>query len=221
MIRSMTDRRFGCWAGRIAITFGYPTVLVVTSAVAAARPDAVRREWFEWASTNLANLDDHPISAMVSSAFLAEDNVVAWAVLAAVGLGATGWVLGFRRTTLLVVAAHLIGTLISEGILAIMIARGERPGSERYLVDVGPSYVVVCALVAAICYGRWPGRILAGTGFALLSPHLFAGLPRLEVTSVGHTCSIVIAVAGGWALVRWSHSSQLGAPRVREGSDSS
>jgi hypothetical protein len=174
----------------------------VASVVAANRPPEVHTAWLVRGSTNLANLGERPVRVLVASAFLVEADPVVWVVLGAVGLGAVGWVLGFWRTTALVTASHLIGTLVSEGGLAELIRRGDRPVSDRYLVDVGPSYVVVCALVAGLVYGRWPGRVPAGLGVAVLVPYLFEGLFRFDVAAVGHVCAVVVGVLGGWLLTR-------------------
>jgi hypothetical protein len=197
----LTNRRQGWprrWWGQWFLTAaGFPTVLAIVSAVTASRPVEVQQAWRSWASTNLANLGDHPVRAFIVSAFLPEGDPLAWVVLAAVGLGATGWVLGFWRTTILVAASHLIGTLVSEGIVAALIHRGERPVSARFLMDVGPSYIVVCALVAGVVYSRWPGRVVACLGFALLAPNLFGGLAQLEVAPVGHVCAVIVGIVGG------------------------
>jgi hypothetical protein len=185
------------WADRFGLAVGYAAALAVGWFVAGNHED-----WLDWASTNLANLGDHPVSAMVGSAFVTEDPPFGWIALALVGLGATGWVLGAWRTAVLVSAAHVIGTLVSEGILAYRIHIGAAPGTDRHLLDIGPSYVVVCALAAGIAYGTWPGRILSAIGFVVVSPNLFGGLSSWEVSSVGHVTSIAVALALGWPLAR-------------------
>jgi hypothetical protein len=96
----------------------------------------------------------------------------------------------------------VVGTLVSQGILAYRVHSGAAPASDRYLIDVGASYVVVCALAAGIAYGTWLGRVLSAVGFLLVSPNLFGGLPSLEVSSVGHVCAILVALGLGWPLWR-------------------
>ena len=55
----------------------------------------------------------------------------------------------------------MIGSLVSEGIVAYRVDAGQLPVSDRHLTDVGPSYVVISAIVVAILCGAWAARILA------------------------------------------------------------
>jgi hypothetical protein len=162
----------------------------------------VRVAWRAWVSTNLANLRDHLVHALVLSAFVTGNDPLGWILLGAVGLGVTARVLGVWRAVLLVAVGHVIGTLVSEGILGYRIAMGSAPDSDRYLMDIGASYVVVCALVAGIAYGTWAGRVLCATGFLLVAPDLFGGLRRLDLAPVGHACAIAVALGLGWLLRR-------------------
>jgi hypothetical protein len=101
------------------------------------------------------------------------------------------------------VAAHVLGTVISEGILGYRVGTGALPREYLHIQDVGPSYVVAGALVAGIAYARWPGRLACAAGFAILAPSLFGGLFQLEVSAVGHLSAILVALAvgGAFALV--------------------
>ena len=189
-------------AGWLAPGLGYAAGLVggwVLNGVLAA---PVRAAWQAWVSTNLANLRDHPVHALVLSAFVTENDPLGWILLGAVGLGVTARLLGVWRTVLLVAAGHVIGTLVSEGIVGYRIAVGSAPDRDRYLMDIGASYVVVCALVAGIAYGTWAGRVLCATGFLLVAPDLFGGLRRLDLAPVGHACAIAVALGLGWILRR-------------------
>jgi len=185
------------WADRLGVAVAYAVALAVGWFVAGSH-----RNWLDWASTNLANLGDHPVGAMVVSAFVTEDPPIGWIVLALVGLGATGWVLGAWRTAVLVATAHVVGTVVSEGILAYRIHTGTAPVTDRQILDIGASYLVVCALVAGIAYSIWPWRIASAVGFVVVAPNLFGGLPSGEVSSVGHVTSIAVALALGWPLAR-------------------
>jgi hypothetical protein len=188
------------WGSRLGAVIAYSGALTVAGLALRARPPADQHAWLAWASTNLANLHEHPIGSLVASAFLTEDFPTGWIMLAAVGLGATGWVLGSWRTALLGLAAHVVGTLVSEGILAHRISTGAAPAADRQILDVGASYVVVSALAAGIAYSRWPGRLLCAVGLAAAAPSLFGGLTSWEVSSIGHVCSILVGLALGWPL---------------------
>jgi hypothetical protein len=124
-----------------------------------------------WASTSVVNLEHDPVGCLVVSAFVTGSGVgdiLLWMPLIAVGLfGATGAV-GGRRTLVVCVAGQVTGTLVSEGIVAWRVSSGALPDSYRHLVDVGPSYVVMSALVVAILFGPWVWRFLAAADLLAL-----------------------------------------------------
>jgi hypothetical protein len=189
------------WIRRAVVALGYVGGLLGTAVVLNSQDDGTRRGWVAWASTNLANLGHHPLSALVASAFVVDDGIpYAWAVLAAVGLLGLAWRLGPWRTLAVVAGAHLLGTAISEGIVAWRVHRASLPASARELTDVGPSYIVVAALIGAVVAGPWQVRLAAGACFVLLAPSLFGGLADLDVAAVGHVCSIVIGAGLTFAL---------------------
>lgn len=195
----------GSWreaGSRLVTPLGFTGVLAVVSLVDATRPESTRQAWRAWASTNLENLRHHPVAAILTSPFLTDGDTLVWITLAFVGLAATARVLGSARTAVLAVVGHLLPTLVSEGILAWRIAEGAVGDQARTVVDVGPSYIVVCALVAAIAYGTWPGRVLCAVGFALLAPYLFFGLHDAGVAEVGHVCAVVVGLVFGYWLRR-------------------
>ncbi|MCO5991871.1 rhomboid-like protein [Actinoallomurus rhizosphaericola] len=193
-------------------------------------------------ATNLVNLRTDPVGTMVASAFVAQAVPWMWVVLAVIGLFPVAHRFGNVRTLVLVGAAQVIGTLISEGLLAWRISAGAMPASLRYIDDVGPSYVIASALVATMLYGaeplvrtarhghrlfdrvpsRW-WRIGAGVALAFLAPHLFSGLDRLGVAAVGHLVAMLVGAALGLIFVRRERSrtgqdgpgTAAGVPRRR------
>jgi hypothetical protein len=187
------------WLERYGLAVGYAAGLALGGLLLHLQPAATRTRWLGWASTDLANATTHPLGALVVSAFVTDGDVGWWVPLALVALGTAGATFGAWRTAVLVGAAHVLGTVVSEGIVAYRVATGGLPSSYRSVLDVGPSYVVVAALVAGIAYARWPGRVLCAVGFVVLAQSLFGGLFRLEVSAVGHVTAIVVAlVTGGW-----------------------
>ena len=204
------------WLDRWAVATGYVTALVLAGLAVASQPDARRRAWLDWASTNLANLHDHPVRALAFSAVVSEGNILGWVAMGLVGLAACGAALGAWRTLLLVSAAHVLGTVVSQGIVDYRIGHGTAGLGAAYLRDIGPSYVVTAALVAGLAYGSRRGRVACAVCLALLLPGLFGGLPRLAVASVGHAVSVVVALGLG-GLLRWSVRRRRGTPEDRGG----
>jgi hypothetical protein len=184
-------------------TITYSTLLAAGSIALATQSDARRAVWLRWTSTNLDNLQHHPLPALIGSAFLPEDHALAWIALAVLGLAGTELRLGPLRTATLAVLGHLLGTTVSEGLLAVRVHTGDLPASARQIIDVGPSFVVVTGLLAALVVGRAPARVAPGAAVALLAlGGLFTGLTQGDVAAVGHVGALVTGAVGGWALKR-------------------
>jgi hypothetical protein len=156
-----------------------------------------------WASTNVANLEHEPVLPLVLSMFVAPGHFGAWPLLIALAVFGANRALGSARTALVCVAGHVVGTLVSEGIVAYRVDAGLLPVADRYLVDVGPSYVVVAAIVVAVLAGTWSARVLALADFAVLvtAGDIFGGLSQLDVAAVGHVTSIITALTITTALL--------------------
>jgi len=180
-----------------------------------------QRSFIASTATNLVNLRTHPLGTLIASAFVSEATPWIWIGFAVVGMFPLVHRFGNLRGLLLVAAAQVIGTLISEGLLAWRISTGAAPGSLRFLDDVGPSYVIASALIATILYGPEPAvrtarhghwlfdrvasrwwRLGALVGLAFLTPHLFGGLDHLDVAAVGHLVALITGAVGGFLLTR-------------------
>jgi hypothetical protein len=162
-----------------------------------------------WASTSVANLEHEPLGPLALSAFLAPGYFLAWPALILLALPGACRALGSARTALVCAAGHVIGTLVSEGIVAYRISAGQLPAADRYLIDVGPSYVVVSAIVIAVILGSRLARAAALADLAMLvfAGHIFGGLSRLDVAAVGHlTAALTAAAITGPMLARRGQS---------------
>ena len=150
-----------------------------------------------WASTSVANLEHHPVGSLVASAFVAEGSEYAWPALIALAMFGANRALGNVRTLVVCAAGQVIGTLVSEGIVAYRVDQADLPVSYRHLLDIGPSYVVVAAIAAAVIAGSWPARAAAALDLALLvfAGRIFSGLGDLDVAAVGHVTALVTAAA--------------------------
>lgn len=193
----------------------------VSSVYAYGLAPAGRRSFVALTATNLVNLRTHPLGTLVASAFVSEAVPWMWVAFAVVGLFPVAHRFGNPRALLLVFAAQVIGTLISEGLLAWRISAGLVPSSMRFLDDVGPSYVIASALVATILYGAEPAvrtsrhghwlfdhvpsrwwRAGAALGLTLIIPELLEGLDHLEVAAVGHVVAMATGACAGLCFAR-------------------
>jgi hypothetical protein len=157
-----------------------------------------------WASTSVHNLRHDPVGCLIVSAFFSSGSAWAWPALIALAMFGACQALGSWRTAVVCASAHVVGTLVSEGIVADRVAHGSLPAADRFLTDVGPSYVVVSAIVVAILYGGWLARAAAALDLALLAfvGDIFAGLSRLSVSAVGHVTAMVVGGLLG-SLLAW------------------
>jgi hypothetical protein len=167
-------------------------------------PQPDRAVLLRWASTSVQNLTHHPVASLVASAFFPTSFLLAWPVLIALALFGATSVFGSWRTAITCAAGQVAGTVVSEGIVGYRIAIGSLPHADRFLLDVGPSYVVVAALAVGLLHGGWLVRAAALLDFALLIfvGQIFAGLSHLQVAPVGHVTALITGIVVGTALAR-------------------
>jgi hypothetical protein len=183
--------------GRYLAAWAYLACYLVAELVYALLTPHAQVALTAWASTSVANLEHEPVGPLVLSAFIGPGYLLAWPVLIALAIFGANHALGNARTVLVCVAGHVIGSLVSEGIVAYRVAAGQLPAADRYLTDVGPSYVVVSAIVIAVVCGTWLARVAAALDFAVLvfGGHIFSGLSHLDVAATGHLVAIITAAA--------------------------
>ena len=166
-------------------------------------PDAQAR-LIAWASTNVANLEHEPAGPLLVSAFVAPGFFAAWPVLIGLAVFGANRALGNARTALVCLAGHVIGSLVSEGILAYRIDAGQLSAANRHITDVGSSYVVLSAVVIALACGGRLARVLAAVDLVVLvfPGQIFGGLSQLDVPAVGHLTAALTAAATALILSR-------------------
>jgi len=174
-------------------------------------PDA-QATFTGWASTNVANLEHEPVLPLLLSAFVAPGYLLTWPVLIALTLPGANRAVGNARIALVCLAAHVIGTVVSEGIVAYRVDAGQLPAASRHLTDVGPSYVVVAAVVVALALGTWLARALAAIDLVILvfPGDIFGGLSQLGVAAVGHLTAMLTAAVAVMLFWQWGRRSSGG-----------
>jgi hypothetical protein len=190
---------------RYAFAGAYLACFVVTDLVYSQLDPAAQARFVAWASTSVANLEHEPVLPLLVSAFVAPGYLVVWPVLIALALFGANRALGNARTVLVCLAGHVIGSLVSEGIVAYRVDAGQLAEANRHLADVGPSYVVVSAVVVALACGPLLVRVLAAVDLVILvfPGGIFDGLSQLDVPAVGHlTAMLTAAVATAVILFR-------------------
>ena len=185
-------------ARRYAVAWTYLGCFAIMQVVYALLDPRTQDTFVAWASTSVTNLEHDPVGCLVVSAFVTGGGVVGavvWLPMIALAMFGAIRAIGVGRTVCVCVAGHVIGTLVSEGIVAWRVDNRTLPPSYRHLTDVGPSYVVVSALAATLLCGPWLWRLLAALDLAVLvfAARIFGGLTHLDVAAVGHLTAIVTA----------------------------
>jgi hypothetical protein len=202
---------------RYAVAWCYLAGVTVAGVTCLLLPSGAQAAVMRFASTNVHNLHADPVGCLVVSAFFPSGSVGAWPLLIALAMFGANRALGNWRILVVCLAGHVIGTLVSEGILGYRVDHGTMPASARFIIDVGPSYVVVAAIAVAVLFGTWPARVAAAADLAVLvlAGGIFSGLTGLGVTPVGHAMALVTgAVAGAlaWWQLRARQRRRAGRP---------
>ncbi|CAN3982754.1 rhomboid-like protein [Kitasatospora purpeofusca] len=181
------------WVRSAPGTYLWLFVLGVTSLVV-SRMDQHTLDWFLAArSTNLEQLRSRPVHALVASALWTETS--SWPLYAVLftvfHANAERW-LGTARWFVVAATAHVLATLVSEGVVAWGIVRGTLQRSMAETVDVGVSYALA-GVVAVLTYrfaGGW--RWLYGAG--VVAFYLVPLVVSHTFTDLGHFSAVLIGL---------------------------
>jgi hypothetical protein len=205
----LVPRRFAAGLRWYAVAWVYLGCFVVVEVVYGRLDPHAQAAFVAWASTSVVNLEHDPVGCLVVSAFVTGGTgwgALTWVPLIAIALFGAVNAVGGWRAAVVCAAGHVVGTLISEGVVAWRVSSGALPPAYRYLTDVGPSYVVVSAVVVALLCGSRRWRLLAAADLLVLLfvVRIFSGLMHLDVAAVGHLTAIVTAAAGTYSIARLS-----------------
>ncbi|MGV1037515.1 MAG: rhomboid-like protein [Candidatus Nanopelagicales bacterium] len=180
------------------VTFAYGTALAATATVAWISP-ATNDRLYDYFSTNLDNLDDHPLRALFGSGLLVDGQLLPNLMMALVPIALSERRIGSAATAGVFVAGHVGASLLTARTIANGLANGYYPISVRSDRDVGVSYgslTIRFALIGEVRPG-WPRALAAGSAAAWLAATQPWRLPR-DFTSTGHVIAagLGVAVAG-------------------------
>jgi hypothetical protein len=194
---------------RHAVAWIYLAGVSLAELVYVLLPQPARADLLRWSSTSVHNLTHHPVASLIASAFFPTGYLWAWPVVIALALFGATSVFGNWRTVVTCAAGQVVGTVVSEGIVAYRVSAGSLPAADRFLIDVGPSYVVVAAIAVGLLHGRWLVRGAAALDLVLLIVvgQIFAGLSGLEVAPVGHLTALVTGMIVGTVLA-WRYTAK-------------
>ncbi|MFJ6619366.1 rhomboid-like protein [Kitasatospora sp. NPDC091335] len=195
---------------RSPLTLGYVVLLLtghvwVGNLLAADRADALR----EHLSTNLDNLADHPVTALVGSALLYDGTLTEiltpgfGGTLITLGLGVCcclAWTerrFGSLRAAAVFLGGHVLATLLTALVILLALRYGWYPESVRAASDYGISYgaqtVLALATLAVPRRARLPWAALV-VGWPLSGDGEWPG-PLPDFTTVGHLAAAALGFA--------------------------
>jgi hypothetical protein len=197
-------RRFPVTAGYLSAVAGLALLMRFVFA------DGMSAQVLASLSTNAANLADHPVNALLGSAFVLDpvgDGLAATAlgvVAVAVCLGVLEREVGPWRAVAVVLAGHVGATLVT----ALVISSGVYPTDLTDVVDVGVGYVAFTAAGAITALGHvvvrvpWSALLVA---YPLLGAEWFGVVP--EFAAVGHVAAVLIGLSGGAVAVARAYAA--------------
>lgn len=177
-------------------SLSYAGIIITTSTVRALWPQHGDRAASNL-STNLSNLDRHPVRAVFGSAL-----VVDGPVLLNLAFGITPMVIAERRlgpttTAVMFIIGHVGASLITAATIKRGIATGYYPPETARATDIGLSYgglAVRFAAIGALPNGASQLRdvVRAGTLLGVTSPWKMPS----DFSSTGHVVAAVIGTIG-------------------------
>lgn len=189
-------------------------IIAVTSIIVAIAPDQVDRVLLHRNSSNIHQLVQHPVRALISSAFWIANpaSLALYAVLFEVFHAPVERWLGTLRWLAIVATAHVVATLISQKVLLTAIQDHRAPRSMTHVVDIGVSYGLA-ASIGVLTYrlpSPWRWLYLAGV-------IAFFGIPLATggtFTDLGHAIALAVGLLS-WPLTRHAVSRETPAFHVK------
>ncbi|WP_328739664.1 hypothetical protein OHA91_19555 [Streptomyces erythrochromogenes] len=188
-------------------------IIAVTSIIVAIAPDQLDRVLLHRNSSNIHQLVQHPVRALISSAFWIANpaSLALYAVLFEVLHAPVERWLGTLRWLVIVATAHVVATLISQKVLLTAIQDHRAPRSMTHVVDIGVSYGLA-ASIGVLTYrlpNPWRWFYLAGV-------IAFFGIPLATggtFTDLGHAIALAVGLLS-WPLTRHVVSRET-SPHVK------
>lgn len=182
------------WVGSAPGTYIWLLILTVTALQLQQLPPRVRHTLLVVDSTNIVQLNHHPVRVLLLSAlWTQEGSVLPYLVLFSVFHAPVERWLGTARWLVVVASAHVLATLISEGILAMLISSGQFPQRMSYTLDVGVSYGLagVAGVLTYRLAGRW-SLVYVACAVGFLGYRLVTGQ---TFTDIGHFAALLVGLA--------------------------
>ncbi|NEC64365.1 rhomboid family intramembrane serine protease [Streptomyces sp. SID9727] len=186
-------RALRSWIRSAPGTHLWLAALFVTTVVVHQMSPAFEEEFLRQRSTNIHELSRNPVRVLIASAFWIDGGQwLPYAVLYTVFHAPAERRLGTPRWLTVAATAHVLASLVSEGVLAWAIRHGHAPPSAADTLDVGVSYAL--AGVAAVLTSYVPRPWRPVYLFAVLVIYTVPLITNPTVTDVGHLTAALIGL---------------------------
>ena len=174
-------------------TYLYLLILGVNTFALVRMSPRFRKYFLITHSTNLMELTTHPVKVLIASAVWTETpSFLFWFVVFNVfHVPVERW-LGTLRWLAVIVIAHVLATLVSEGAVELMIHSGELSQRTAHTIDIGVSYALSGSVGVLTWFFVRPLRwyyLGAATVFYLV----LLGVEQ-DFTNLGHLTAFLIGV---------------------------
>ncbi|MFD7427541.1 rhomboid-like protein [Streptomyces sp. NPDC059818] len=187
-------RGAGSWIRGAPGTYVWLTALFVTTVIVHQMSPDFEEDFLRQRSTNIHELSQNPVRVLISSAFWIDGGEwLPYAVLYTVFHAPAERRLGTLRWLAVVAAAHILATLVSEGVLAWAIRHGHAPETAANTLDVGVSYALAGVVAVLTYYVPRPWRYVYL--FAVLVVYGVPLVTGATFTDIGHITAALIGLA--------------------------
>ncbi|MET8126309.1 rhomboid-like protein [Streptomyces sp. NPDC005065] len=188
-------RAVGCWIRSAPGTYIWLAILFATTVVVHQMSPDFEEDFLRQRSTNIHELVRDPVRVLISSAFWIEGGH--WPMYAFLftvfHAPAERW-LGTLRWLAVAALAHVLATLVSEGVLAWAVRHGQAPVSAVTTLDVGVSYALAGVVAVLTYHVPRPWRlvylfaVLVDYGVPLITGRTFTDLGHFAAALIGLAC---------------------------------
>ncbi len=178
------------------VALGYAVMLALGAVVLAASSPATHDRLLQASSTDVPHLVHDPWFVLPASAVWMTGLAAYWLPFAVLAVAAVERMLGAAVTAALVLGVHTLATFASEGLLWARVAAGQMSAQSLHVLDVGPSYVVMAAVGAALVLAPRGRKALLLLLSLPVAASTCQGLATLRVDSVGHVMSLTLGAVG-------------------------
>lgn len=188
-------RSAGSWVRSAPGTYLWLTVLFVTTVIVHQMSPTFEEDFLRQRSTNIHELSRNPVRVLISSAFWIDGGTwLPYAALYTVFHAPAERRLGTLRWLTVAATAHVLATLVSEGVLAWAIQHGHAPETAVNTLDVGVSYALAGIVAVLTYYVARPWRyvylfaVLVIYGVPLVTGATFTDVGHFTAALIGLTC---------------------------------